>query len=186
MHENADVVLLRCEEGGKDFGRQQQVRPWRCFRARWSSCGIRFSSIIRYTTKYAQIEKELLAIVFACEKFHQFIYRKQVDVETDHKPLVNIFKKSLNDCPMRLQRMLLCLQQYDLRVTYAKGTELYIADTLSRAYQPSNPNDTLEEDLEIHVILPISGAKLRELQEETQNDPDLQKLKSVIQGSWPQ
>ena len=82
--------------------------------------------------------------------------------------------------------MLFRLQQYDLRVTYAKGTELYIADTLSRAYQPSDPNDTLEEDLEIHVILPISDAKLKELQEETQNDPDLQKLKSVIPGSWLQ
>ena len=87
---------------------------------------------------------------------------------------------------MRLQRMLFRLQQYDLRVTYAKGTELYIADMLIRAYQPSDSNDTLEEDLKVHVILLISNAKLRELQEETQNDPDLQKLKSVIQGSWPQ
>ena len=41
--------------------------------------------------RYAQIE-ELLATVFACEKFHQFIYGKQVDVETDHKPLVNILR----------------------------------------------------------------------------------------------
>ena len=52
--------------------------------------------------RYAQIEKELLAIVFACDKFNQFIYGKTVQVETDHKPLVSIFKKSLNDCPMRL------------------------------------------------------------------------------------
>ena len=136
--------------------------------------------------RYAQIEKELLAIVFACEKFHQFIYGKQVDVETDHKPLVNIFKKSLNDCPMRLQRMLLRLQQYDLRMIYAKGTKLNVADMLSRAYQSGDPNDTREEDLEINVVLPISEAKLRELQEETQNDPDLQRLKSAIQVSWPQ
>jgi hypothetical protein len=73
---------------------------------------------------YAQIEKELLAIVFACEKFRQFIYGKSVTVETDHKPLVSIFNKLLNDCPMRLQRMLLQLQQYDLQVVYKKGTEL--------------------------------------------------------------
>ena len=51
--------------------------------------------------RYAQIEK--CNIVFACEKFHQFIYGKHVEVETDHKPLVNIFKETLNDCPMRLQ-----------------------------------------------------------------------------------
>ena len=49
--------------------------------------------------RYAQIEK--CNIVFGCEKFHQFIYGKHVEVETDQKPLVNIFKKTLNDCPMR-------------------------------------------------------------------------------------
>ena len=134
--------------------------------------------------RYAQIEKELLAIVFACEKFNQFIYGKTVDVETDHKPLVSIFKKALNDCPMRLQRMLLRLQQYDLQVNYKKGTELYVADTLSRAYMDSK--DSLEEELEIHMVLPISPTKLKELQEETQKDPVLQRLKQVIVNSWPQ
>ena len=57
---------------------------------------------------------------------------------------------------MRLQRMLLRLQQYDLQVTYKKGTELYVADTLSRAYQEVDPNDSLEEELEIHMVLPIT------------------------------
>ena len=42
---------------------------------------------------YAQIEKELLAIVFACERFNDNIYgRNAVHVETDHKPLESIFK----------------------------------------------------------------------------------------------
>ena len=104
--------------------------------------------------RYVQIEKELLAIVFACDKFNL--------VETDHKPLVSIFKKSLNDCPMRLQQMLLRLQQYDLQVTFKKGTELYVADTLSRAYQEVDPNDSLEEEIEIHMVLPINPLKLKE------------------------
>ena len=112
--------------------------------------------------RYVQIEKELLAIVFACDKFNQFIYGKTALVETDHKPLVSIFKKSLNDCPMRLQQMLLRLQQYDLQVTFKKGTELYVADTLSRAYQEVDPNDSLEEELEIHMVLPINPSKLKE------------------------
>ena len=114
------------------------------------------------------------------------MYVKTIQVETDHKPLVSIFKKSLNDCPMRLQRMLLRLQQYDLQVTYKKGTELYVADTLSRAYQQADPNDTLEEELEIHMVLPIAPSKLKELQEETQKDPALQWLKQVIINGWPQ
>ena len=40
---------------------------------------------------YAQIEKELLAIVYGCTKFHQYVYGKQVRVQTDHKPLEALF-----------------------------------------------------------------------------------------------
>ena len=85
---------------------------------------------------------------------------------------------------MRLQRMLLRLQQYDLQVTYKKGTELHVADTLSRAYQEFDPNDSLEEELEIHMVLPITPSKLKKLQE-TQKDPVLQRLKQVIVEGWP-
>ena len=51
-------------------------------------------------TRYAQIEKELLAIVFACNKFEVFIYgRDLVYVESDHQPLESIMQKPLNDAP---------------------------------------------------------------------------------------
>ena len=62
-------------------------------------------------TRYAQIEKELLAVVFAFTKFHQYVYSKVVIVESDHKPLEAILKKSLAAAPPRLQRMLLQLQK---------------------------------------------------------------------------
>lgn len=71
-------------------------------------------SLTECEKRYAQIEKELLAIVYACEKFHQYVYGKTVDVETDHKPLETIFKKSLQKAPPRLHRMLMRLQLYDL------------------------------------------------------------------------
>ena len=45
--------------------------------------------------RYAQIEKELLAIVFGCKRFYQCLYGKPVTIETDHKPLENIFRKPL-------------------------------------------------------------------------------------------
>ena len=68
---------------------------------------------------YALIEKELLAIVFACEKFDQYVYvREKVHVQSDHKPLEVTFKKPLVTAPKRLQRMLLRLQRYSLDVTY--------------------------------------------------------------------
>jgi len=46
---------------------------------------------------YAQIEKDLFNIIFACKRFHQFIYWTPVKAETDHKPVVNIIKKPLNE-----------------------------------------------------------------------------------------
>ncbi|PIK58309.1 hypothetical protein BSL78_04815 [Apostichopus japonicus] len=63
-------------------------------------------------TRYAQIEKELAAIVFRCEKFHQYIFGRMTYIETDHKPLEAIFRKPLSVAPPRLQRMLLKLQKY--------------------------------------------------------------------------
>ena len=65
--------------------------------------------------QYAQIEKECMAIVYACEKFDQYILgRDAIRVETDHKPLIPIFKKPLLSALKRLQRMLLRLQKYHL------------------------------------------------------------------------
>ena len=82
---------------------------------------------------YAQIENELLAILFGMEKFHQFTSGRKILVQSDHKPLEIIGKKPLINAPKRLQSMLLRLPRYDYEVQYKKGTELYTADTLSRA-----------------------------------------------------
>ena len=69
-------------------------------------------------THYANIERELLVIIYGCEKFHTYLYRRIFIVETDHKPLEMISLKNLTAAPARLQRMLLHLQQYDLIITY--------------------------------------------------------------------
>ena len=113
-------------------------------------------------TKYAQIEKELLAIVFGCDKFHDYIYGRTVVVETDHKPPEHIFRKPRHQSPWRLQKMLLNLRRYSLKVVYKRGAELYVADQLSRAYIPELPNDPLEEELEVNIVLPVSDEKLKQ------------------------
>ena len=76
---------------------------------------------------YAQVEKELLAIVFSCEKYDQYVYGRHMTVQSDQKPLEIITKKSMIDAPERLQRMILRLQTYDIDVVYTRGKEMHIA-----------------------------------------------------------
>lgn len=86
-------------------------------------------------SQYAQIEKEMLAITWACDNFDQYLYgRDTVTVETDHEPLKSVFKKEIHKSPKRRQRMRLALQKYSLEVQKKKGPLMYIADALSRAY----------------------------------------------------
>ena len=93
---------------------------------------------------YAQIEKETFAIVHACTKFDQYLYGKEnIKVESDLKQLESIFKKDILKSPKRLQRMLLFLQKYNLE----KGTEMYIADTLSQAFLKTNSESENCEDV---------------------------------------
>lgn len=101
---------------------------------------------------YAQIEKEMLAIVFACDKFNDYIFgRSNVFVQSDHKLLEIIFKKDMNDIPKRLQRMRLRLQKYKLNVRYTKDNDMYIADTLSRAFLQDD--QVIDGDMNVSLVM---------------------------------
>ena len=93
-------------------------------------------------------------MTFACNKFHDYFLGKNVTVESDYKPLGIIMKtESLLTAPMRLQRMMLQLQRYDLSLVYRKGSQLFIADTLSRAQlSESLPADIYELDCEVLTV----------------------------------
>lgn len=142
---------------------------------------------------YAQIEKELAAVVFGCQRFHQYVFGKDFVVESDHKPLQSILKKPLAQTPPRLQRMLLQLQKYALDVQYKKGTEMHIADALSRNHEivtetHQNENDVLQvSQIDINIDnVPMSHARLLEAKAATESDNILHAVKEyVIDGNWP-
>ena len=129
-----DEVTLKCVASQSDIGAtlMQMGQP------------VAFTSraLTSAETRCAQIEKELLAIMYACEKFDAYVHgRDEVAIQMDHKPLESIFKKLLNGAPMRLQRRLLRRQRYYLKGLYHKGTEMYMTDALSRAYLPVTVTD---------------------------------------------
>jgi hypothetical protein len=137
-------------------------------------------------TRYAQIEKELLAVVFACEKFRHYVYGKSVTVETDHQPLITIIKKPLYSAPIRLQKMMLKLQSYDIDLIYKRGKDMYLADTLSRAFLKSTKTNegNPEDEYEVMTALPLTQKRNEELRESTANDPIMQQLNHTIMNGW--
>ena len=80
--------------------------------------------------RYSQTEKEALALVWACEKFHPYIYGVPFELVTDHKPLEVIYGPKSKPCA-RIERWILRMQPYKFTVRYQPGPK-NIADPLSR------------------------------------------------------
>lgn len=116
----------------------------------------------------------MLSFLLVRDSTSIIIYGKDhITVQSDHKPLEIIFKKSLLSAPKRLQRMLLRLQKYNLDVVYTRGKELYIADTLSRAtpeYHGQHPSKLAEEIAQIqHAewVRKITDSRLNQIRTRT-------------------
>ena len=140
-------------------------------------------------TRYAQIEKELLAQVFGLERNHYYLYGRKTILWTDHKPLVAISQKPLSTAPKRLQRLLLRLHQYDVEIRYKPGREMFLADTLSRAFLPDSSRSAIEDEIEsIHFAdneLALPTEHVAEIKAATAHDPSLQAVKQYIERGWP-
>ena len=81
--------------------------------------------------RYAQIEKEALALTQVCEKFSMYLMGKSFVLETDHKPLISEFgQKNLDTLPPRVLRFCLRLMRYDYHITHVAKKALLIIDRL--------------------------------------------------------
>lgn len=138
---------------------------------------------------YSQTEKELLSIYFGTKKFHDFIYRQNVDVQSDHKPIVSIMKKPIHKIgSVRLQRLRLKLLIYSLNIYYVPGKNVQFADMLSRSnLQIKGPFDHEMCEM-VHSIskhLPMSQEKKDQFRLETSKEPVLTKIFDYYYNGWP-
>ena len=139
-------------------------------------------SLTNCESRYANIEREMLAIVYGCEKFHGYVYGKPFEVITDHKPLEMIVRKNLFAAPARLQRMLLRLQHYDFSVKYRPGSTMTIADTLSRF---PNADESAELKLEATIApVQIEKQRLDKIKQEIADDSTLTLLRQTVERGW--
>ena len=137
-------------------------------------------------SRYSNIERECLAVLFGLEKFEYYLLGREVLVETDHSPLEQIFKKNLADVPSRLQRFILRCLKFDIQVQYKPGRTIPVADALSRVcFKPSTGKST-NETSEVHFINTSSSlVDISMVKEVTAKDPVMNLLKNMIYRGWP-
>ena len=133
-------------------------------------------------TRYANIERELLAIIFACQCFSTYLLGRSFVAESNHKPLEMIAMKNLANVPPRLQRMLLELQRYNVTIKYRPGNQMQLADALSCCLVRASQEIKL--DMRVDYIA-FTKPWIEKLKDSTQRDPILATVYQLTQQGWP-
>ncbi|GKA29087.1 reverse transcriptase domain-containing protein [Tanacetum coccineum] len=107
-------------------------------------------TMIEAESRYTTTEKEMLAVVYAFEKFRSYLVMNKCTVYTDHSALKYLFAKK--DSKARLLRWVLLLQEFDFDVVDTKGAENLAADHLSRL---ENPHENELDPKEINEKFPL-------------------------------
>ena len=142
--------------------------------------------------KYSQIEKEALSIVYGVKKFNQYLIGRRFELCTDHQPLLTIFSPS-KGIPLstanRLQRWALCLMGYTYVIRYKPTLSHANADALSRLPAGADPSFVDKVSCQVNLIqselMEQWPVKSIELQQATDQDECLRKVKEFTQTQWP-
>ena len=136
--------------------------------------------------RYAQTEKEALALVWACKQYNSYVSGREFELETDHKPLECIFSKTSKPSA-RIERWVLRLQCHDCKVVYLPGKQT-LSHALSQMNQCNSKDLSSEkEDIIRFVATEATPAALttREIECKSELDPELQSIRYYIEnGDW--
>ena len=131
-------------------------------------------------------------MVWACEKFANYIVGKTIFIETDNKPLVPLLgSKNLDTLPPRILRFRLRMARYGYLISHVPGKHLNTADTLSRApISSTNNNTNLEEEAESLMelcitTLPAGQHRLDKYRNAQAVDPICSTVSTYCKSEWP-
>nr|XP_054917172.1 uncharacterized protein K02A2.6-like [Dermacentor andersoni]XP_054921513.1 uncharacterized protein K02A2.6-like isoform X1 [Dermacentor andersoni] len=133
--------------------------------------------------KYSVGEREALACLFACEKWHVYLWGRRFTLRTDHQAVVALL--SAGDSgrrPLRISRWSARLLYYNFQIEYCKGSENLVADALSRLPVKDSQNVVQEEEI---VSLVTSVVDKETVQLATSTDETLQKVSKCLAEGWP-
>nr|GEZ28240.1 reverse transcriptase domain-containing protein [Tanacetum cinerariifolium] len=109
-------------------------------------------TMIQAKSDYTATEKEMLAVVYAFEKFRSYLIMNKSIIYTDHSALKYLLSKK--DAKARLLGWILLLQEFDFKVINTKGAENYAADHFSRL---ENPYENVFDPKEINETFPLES-----------------------------
>lgn len=141
--------------------------------------------------RYAQIEKEALALTWACERFQEYLLGMHFQLHTDHKPLVSLLgSKALDSLPVRVQCFRLRLMRFKYTISHVPGKDLAVADALSRAPLSEVDESLFAQEVDAYVrgivdYLPISETRLKQVLQSQEEDPVCQRIKDYCRNGWP-
>jgi hypothetical protein len=147
-------------------------------------------SLTETESKYSQIEREALAIVFGIEHFHLYLYGHEFTLITDHKHLELIYQNPGSRPSARLERWCLRLQDYTFQVKYRPGPT-NPSDYLSRHPLPNyyDTNTCKKPNLaDDHIrfiaqnVVPIALG-IEQLRKAVKQDSTLQALIEILQNN---
>ena len=134
--------------------------------------------------RYSQTEREALGLVWACERFRQYLFGRHFTLVTDHKPLECIYSPRSRPSA-RIERWVLRLQSFDYKVRYIAGKD-NCADALSRL--PIQDTSARGRGFKESVRLVVSAqapvtVDIRDIEEASATDPELLAVAKAVHSS---